>query len=197
MKQTSKRLISLMLALGFVVAAFIIFFDLIQPTYGDLQTLKGKQLSAENFLASEQNIVNQVKKLVSQYASDAQTENSLALAMPSGPDVAGALAQVYGIGQNNNVTIQNINFSAPVTSAQASRSPNQILKPTGTFAIQITANGSYEALKNFLTQLETNIRIFDVTALSLQPAATGAASLVSTTDLFNYSITINTYYQIK
>ncbi len=198
MKQTSKRFASMMLALGFIVASFIIFFDLIQPTYRDLTTLKGKQLSDENFLSSEKNIVAQVKKLVSQYESDTQMQTSLAQAMPSGPDVAGALAQVYGIAQNNSVTIQSMTFSAPVTSAPTSLSPRQqILKPAGTFAIQITATGSYEAFKNFLSQLETNIRIFDVSALSLQPAASGAANLASTVDLFNYSVTVNTYYQLK
>jgi len=44
--------------------------------------------------------------------------------------------------------------------------------------------------------LETNIRIFDVTAISLQPAALAATKTqAANSDMFNYTITVVTYYQ--
>src|SRR3989344_5291652 len=59
MKQSSKRLYSMLLALGFLLAALFIFFDLIQPTYSELQEKKGVQLSSEKLLGEEQRVVDQ------------------------------------------------------------------------------------------------------------------------------------------
>ncbi len=199
----------MLLALFFLVAAFLILFELIQPTYGDLQTKKGMQLSDQSFLTNEQQVVNQAKTLISQYESESQAQNNLGLAMPTGPNVASALAQVYGVATNNGVTISAISLGPPTISLQSqaqaagaggSLTPNQILKPMGTFSIQLTATGSYESMKNFLAQLETNLRIFDLTSLSLQGAATpstnGKGAAAATPDLFTYSFSIGTYYQL-
>lgn len=203
----------MLLALLFLVAAFLIFFDLIQPTYGDLQTKKGKQLSSENFLRDEQHVIDQAKKLIAQYQTESQAQDNLALAMPSGPSVANALAQVYGIAQNNNLTVQSIALSPPMIQLQnqsqgqasagargapTSFSGSQIIKPMGTLSLQVTALGSYESFKNFASQLEANIRLFDLTGLSLQPVgavATGKGSSAAS-NFFTYNITVVTYYQL-
>jgi Tfp pilus assembly protein PilO len=206
MRQSSKRLFSMLLSLIFLVAALIVLFDLIQPTYGDLQTLKGQQLSDENILASEQNIVSQAKNLIGQYQSESQAQSSLALAMPSGPNVASALAQIYGIAQANGITIQNIGISAPLARLQntpsqgSSSSTAQVIKPVGTFSFQLTASGSYESLKNFLSEIETNIRVFDLTAFSIHSAAAAAPSgkgAPVSLDAFSYTFTFQTYYQAQ
>ena len=179
----------MILSLVFLVAAFIIFFQLIEPTYGDLETLKGQELESRNLLANEQNVVGAVKKLLGQYESEGDAANGLALAMPSGPNVASAVAQIYGIATNSSIAIQSMTLSTPsVLLRSQSGDAAQVVRPAGTFSIQISSTGSYEDLKNFLSQLETNIRIFDVTGFSLQPAAKG--------DLFNYTFTVATYYQM-
>lgn len=199
MKQSSKRFMSMLLSLAFIVGAFLVFFELIQPSYTDLSTLKGQRLSAEQFLANEQQIVAQVKKLVVQSQGDQTAAQNLALAMPSGPDVAGALAQVYGIAGNNGVAIKTIGVSPPRTEIATASAAGMVLKPPGTFSLQLSADGSYEAIKNFLSQLETNIRVFDVTALTVQPVAAVAAAgkgPAPTPDAFDYTITVATYYQL-
>src|SRR6185437_8966933 len=99
---------SLLLALLCVVGALVVFFDLVQPAYQDLQQTKGKEVSQESFLANERQVVDQVKSLVSSLSAQAQGEQSVALALPVGQDVAGALAQIYGIASANNIGVQNI-----------------------------------------------------------------------------------------
>lgn len=192
--------------LVFILAAFLVFFDLLQPTYTDLQNKKGTEASSENFLASEQQAVAQAKKLIGQYESESQAESNLALAMPTGPDVAAALAEIYGIAQDSGVTVQNVQVGAPtVQLANQAQSGNvtssagqvQIVKPLGTFPLQVIALGSYENVKNFLSQLETNIRIFDLTMLSMQPTpgAIPGVKTATASDFFTYNLTITTYYQ--
>jgi hypothetical protein len=126
------------------------------------------------------------------------------MALPVGPDVSGALAQIYGIATNANVTIQGAEIStqavqavaAPATTVGAAAATGSIVKPTGTVSFQVTGSASYESFKSFLQELETNIRIFDVTAISLQPAAIAATKTqTANMDMFNYTITVVTYYQ--
>lgn len=201
---------SVLLATAFLVGALLVFFDLIQPTYSDLQMKKGTELSTENAYNDAQQIVSQAKKLLSDYANSSQAQQNLALAMPSGEDIAGAVAQIYGIASANNITIKNITLSPPVIKLPQKQAPgaagavqapltlDQVAKPMGTISIQAGGSGSYESFKSFIQGLETNIRIFDVTAASIQPSAPiiVGGKTIAVQDLFNYSVTVATYYQL-
>src|SRR5438445_71897 len=105
MKQTSKRMVSIGLALLFVVIALLVFFNLIQPEYATLQDLKGKVVGEEDLLALETKAVEQVQKLVNDFKNKTQDNASVALAMPSNADLAGALAQIYGLAQNTGIAV--------------------------------------------------------------------------------------------
>ncbi len=202
----------MILSVVFLAASFLMFFQLIQPAYSDVQTLKGKELSTKSALEKEQQAIEQAKTLIAQYQSESQAQNNLALAMPAGPNVAGALAQLYGIAQNNGIAINAMSVSAPaIQLAQGAQQKSgtasgggQIIKPRGTVSIQVSALGSYENLKSFIAQIETNLRVFDLTSFSIQAPSGGVAVVDSggkgapaaNPDLFGYNITVVTYYQL-
>jgi Tfp pilus assembly protein PilO len=205
MKQSSKRLISVFLAMVFIVAAFVLFFDLVQPTYSDMKALRSKQLGEENYLENQAALVKQVQTILNTYQNEAQGAQNVGLAMPSGEDIAGALAEIQGIAANNGITIASIAVSPPAIQVRAAvggaiaSSSVQLMRPLGSFTFKLAASGSYESFKNFLSEIETNIRIFDVKTVSFQPAAaasTGAKAAPSQ-DAFNYTITVATYYQTQ
>ncbi len=193
----------MIITLGFLVGALLIFFDLLQPAYGDLQQKRGEQVSKEALLTSEQQVVTQAKTLLTKYESETQAQTSLALAMPSGQNVANAIAQIYGIAQGNSIIVKSIGVSVAAVQQQISTardsnvslSASQIVKPMGKISLQFSGNGSYENLKTFLSQLETNIRLFDLTGFSLAPQANIGSGPVSQ-DAYTYGITADTYYQL-
>lgn len=208
MKQTTKRLSSALIALLLLVAALVVFFDLIEPEYTTVQSLRGQAESIQIQLANEQNIVKQVQGIVSTYQSQSAQVQEVNLAMPIGQDSSEALAQIYGIAANSGLSIQNLAISAQASSAGgagtagavasgAARSAGAVIKPKGSLSFQITAVGNYEALKTFLKGLENNIRVFDVTGIGINPVATinGPSSAGTTQDLFTYTITVVAYYQ--
>jgi hypothetical protein len=204
MKQETKRLSSIIIAALIIAAALVVYFEFIVPAYTNLQLVKGQEESEATLYSNEQQVVSKVKSLLTTYQSDASSSQSVAMALPVGPDVSGALAQIYGIATNANVTVQGTEIStqavqavaAPATTVDAVAAAGSIVKPTGTVSFQITGSASYESFKSFLQELETNIRVFDVTAISLQPAAIVATKTQAvTTDMFNYTITVVTYYQ--
>jgi hypothetical protein len=169
-----------------------------------VQALRGKQLGEQNYLTSQTALVKQVQTTLNTYQNEAQGSANVSLAMPSGEDIAGALAQIQGIATNNDIDITGVTVTAPEiqvsktgTSLSSSTSP---IKPLGSFAFKLTGSGSYESLKNFLSEIETNVRIFDVETFSLQPMAVTTVPGSKTTpsrDAFNYSITVDTYYQTQ
>jgi len=195
----------MIIALLFLAAAFVVFFDLVQPSYGTMEDSRSKLIGEQESFATEKALVSQAKSLIAAFASGNGQQPNVALAIPTGEDVAGALAQVEGIAQNDNVSITNITIGSPMLHAAAAGSLNQAgtsgtVKPIQAFTLALTGSGSYEGLKNFLTALETNIRIFDVQNFSIQPMATVAGATKNATpvsrDLFNYNMTIETYYQL-
>jgi Tfp pilus assembly protein PilO len=206
MKQSSKRLISVFLAFAFILAAFISFFDLVQPAYSDAKALRSKQLGEENYLKDQTALVKQVQMNLTAYQNESQSAANIALAVPSGEDIAGALAEIEGIAANNGIVMQGVNVTPPViqvhsaAAGEAASSSAALMKPLGSFTLKLVAAGSYESFKNFLSELETNIRIFDVKNVSLQPSSivvVAGAKSVPSRDVFNYALTVATYYQMQ
>lgn len=208
MKQENKQLYSIILAGIILVAALVVYFEFIVPSYTNLEAVKGQEESETTLYANEQQIVSQGKSLLVTYQSETSSSQSVAMALPVGQDISGALAQIYGIAANSNLTIQNIGVSVQAVNAAAPQgggtgsaiagaaAAGSVIKPTGTVSFQISGAGSYESFKSFLQGLETNIRIFNVMAISLQPAAVAATKTqAANSDMFNYTVTVITYYQ--
>ncbi len=202
MKQESKRLSSIIIAALIVAAALVVYIEFIVPTYTNLETVKGQVESEAAAYANEATLVSQVKSLLTTYQSDSSSSQTVAMALPVGRDISGALAQIYGIASNTGVTVSATAVSTQAVQAVAPSSAGgeddagSIIKPTGTVSFQVNGSGSYEAIKNFLQGLSTNIRIFNVTAISLQPNVISATKTqAANSDMFAYTITVVTYYQ--
>lgn len=208
MKQGSKQLYSIIIAAIIIVVAVVVYLEFIVPAYTNLEAIKGQAESEATLYANEQQIVSQGKSLLTTYEHEASSSQSVAMALPVGQDISGALAQVYGIATNSDLTIQNVGVSVQAVAAASSQgagaggqiadaaAAGSVIKPTGTVSFQISGFGSYESFKSFLQGLETNIRIFNVTAISIQPGAVAATKTqAGNPDVFNYTITVVTYYQ--
>ncbi len=208
MKQTTRQFSNILLAFLILAVAVFAFFYFVQPEYGNLMTLKGIMANDQQFLATQQKIAAQVQAALSTEGSQSSSSQAVALALPVGPDTAGALAQIYGLASANGIIVESVGVSlqtatqaAPQsTSASASGTANlaSLIQPAGSITFQIAATGSYEALKTFLEGLETNVRIFDVTGLSIKPvpAVTTAGAVANgAQDLYNSNMTVVAYYQ--
>jgi hypothetical protein len=210
MKQSAKRLFSMFLALFFLIATFVLYFDLVQPAYNSVQLLRG-QLAGENqALASEKALVTQAQTLIAAYKQGHGQTAGVSLAIPDGEDVAGALAQMEGIASNNNVVLTGVSISTPGLATDIPQSittngtTTATMRPLGSYSVNLTGSASYENFKSFLDELETNIRIFDVktVAFSPSPSATGVAGgrgsgLGATArDSFDFVVSVQTYYEL-
>ncbi len=201
MKQSVKRLISSVLSLLLVLAAFVVFLNFIQPVYSEVSQLKGQVLGQSDLVAREQAVIREVQKLVAVYDQSSALRDSVSAALPQVPDLAGALTQLNGLAGLNHLIAQAYALSvpAPVIPEDARRNPDRpgsgsLVRPVNSVIFQIKLLGTYEDLKNFLKNLEANIRVMDVRSLNIQPG-TGQQTGKTAANFFQYDLTVAAYYQ--
>lgn len=195
MKQSLKRLLSLILALFMIVAAFIVFFQFTQPEYRGIQIVLGEQSGRLAFIEKQESAISQVKKLIDAYKGDLDFQVLVSNSFPQDPETSGAISQLSGLIELNNLSLKS--FSVQKTKAQqaniaaqaATGGSGNLVKPISTLTFKLELLGTYEDMKRLIDNIETNIRIFDVKNFSLTPAAK------SNQNLYNYSLEVATYYQ--
>lgn len=177
-----------------VIGAAIVFFQFVRPAYTETQTVRAEVISRQNFMEQQSASIEAAQRLIERFRSDTAVQETVSRVLPSTPDVGGALYQLVAIAGQYNVQIisttaqtPQIAISAPKTS---SSSPTSAVRPLGIATFQVKFNARYDDLKPMLEKLESNVRLMDVTAISIaQGPATAPGQL--TVDL-----TVATYYQV-
>ncbi|MEK7212729.1 MAG: type 4a pilus biogenesis protein PilO [Patescibacteria group bacterium] len=195
MKQSAKRLISSVTALLLIVAAFVSFFNLVKPAYSEVFKLRGEETSLEGLKKSQGEIVLKIQKLIATYNDADEARETVSRVLPATPSLAEALAQVNGLALNNTLTPQFISVSSinvPVQVEGEKKSVGAMIRPIVPVVFQIKLTGSYGDFKKFLDNIQTNVRLFDIGNLTVQPINTqGKVSR----DLYSYDLSVVTYYQ--
>jgi hypothetical protein len=192
MKHATQRLFSFGIGIVLIVAALVLFFNFVQPAYSEAQALKAEKMSQDNFFLNQQNTLKQVQAAVAAYQGDGNPQTSANLALPSRKDEANVLNQVSVLSQNYQLAVQSITMTTPgakATKAAKAGATASLTKPVGVMNMQLRAAGSYQNIKSFLSSLESNIRIMDVTGLVLTPVGK------SNQDYYTLDVSVAAYYQ--
>ena len=205
MKQTTKRFLSMILGVVFFVGSIVIYFQLIQPAYGETLKLKSTKASLQSFLDKEKQAIDTVKQLISDYnTKNEKIQQTVSLVLPTDPDVSGAVTQLYGLSQNNNLQFKDVKISVPGLSSASSQAkgldPSNLAlalqRPIGTLSLSTVLVGSYDDFKEFLSQLQSNIRIFDIKTLLMSPVINiGKDKIPQAIEKYTFSFSVSTYYQ--
>lgn len=190
MKPSTKRLVSLVGALVLVFAALVVYFNLTVPEYDVIDKTRGDVASRQLLSDAQQGAIKQVQKLISDYQGKNQIRDTVSLALPTVLDQGGILHQVQTLASVNKLSMQSFSISAPVSqSISVAASSSAIIRPIGNLNFQFRVVGTYEDFKNFLGNLETNIRIFDIRSASVDPLGK------PNQDFYGFDLTVVTYYQ--
>lgn len=194
-----------------MVGAVVVYFQFVRSEYSKTTALKGEKLSLQSFFESEKAAVNRVRDLINSYKKEnQQIQQTASLVLPSSPDIAGALAQLYGLSNLADLVFQDVSMSvsglsnAPGASAKGLQPGNleaALQQPIGTVSFNLRLTGSYDDFKMFLSKLQTNMRIFDVKTVTMNPvpkvAFPGARleSLPPGAERYDFSVVVSAYYQ--
>lgn len=194
--QTSagKRLFSMVVTLVCLVAAAVVFFQFVRPAYSDTQAVRAEVISRQDFLDDQRASIEAAQKIIQKYQSDTQVQETVSRVLPATPDLGGALYQLTSIASQYNVQVLSTTAQTPQLSlAQApktaSSTPTSSVRPLGIATFQVKFNARYDDLKAMLEKLESNVRLMDITAVSVAPSNVSGVLAVD--------LTVATYYQVS
>jgi len=190
MKQTTKRFLSLIISFSLFLVTLIVYFSFIVPANKQGQDEKAQMLSRQDFINSQKSAITQVKNLITSYKGEGQLQEVVSSILPFSADMAGAFSQITGLAQASHLLVANLIVGTSIDLPSAGDASSQLqIKGYSSEDFQVQMTGSYEDFKSFLSNLETNIRIFDVRKIEILPAGK------PNQDIYNYNLTVTTYYQ--
>ncbi len=169
-----------------ILIVFLSYYFILEPKYQqvgvggryNLDTLKDKLSERERYLEN-------LKKLTANYQKISQADiNNLKNILPNQKDIPGIFVQLQALAEEYNFLLSGVSINeVPKEVKKGKESPEKISKLNISLnLIGSGESGNYAELKDFLSALEDNLRLFDVNAVYFTP------------DSPNYSINIFSYY---
>ncbi len=178
-----------------IITSIGLFFGYIDPNYkgtgatGDYTTMGIIPLRAE--LAKYQDIAKSSNSIVSERDNLVKKKNTISnddqarleRLLPSNIDNIRLIIEISQIAANRGLVAKNISVSSNAKPATAAIGPNDSLY--GTLTMNFTVNASYSNFLNFLSDLENNLRLVDITNITFGSSDSG---------FYDFSVTLNTYW---
>ena len=175
------------LSLILIVASLGAFFGYINPTYTHIEDLTAENNQYNQALDNSKALLSERDNLLTKLKSFTQDDlNRLQTLLPDAIDGVRLIIELDSIASNYGLKIRN--FSTGATNQTAS---NQAVlgagnSPYGTYTLTFTTTASYQTFIAFLSALEHNLRLMDVTGVTFSAPSTNSA--------YDFTITINTYW---
>ena len=188
MKDSSKRLMSLLASLLLVAGSFFLFVTLIEPAYDTVNGLRGTVASRTATYAEQQEVVAEASALFERYESVTVLREAIARAIPHEAEYATLVNQLGSIARISNLILESVEpHAVPSRGASPRASSARTLPAPEVIQINLRLAGTYESFKAFLERIETNIRVMDLVRLSIVPGKSGTT--------YSYDVVVHTYYQ--
>ena len=193
MKASSKRILSILFSAIFLLGTLIVYGNLIQPEIDTASGLQSTVASKTNLLNNQKTAVAQVSSIISQFQNTATLQKTVTLAMPLGPDTTSILNQWQAIAQASGVTLQALNVQPGAPAFGAPAATSTLVQKLGNVSVSFSAIGPYPALKQFLEELETNVRVTNVDTFNFTSASTGGQG--GTNQIYTLQANVSAFYQ--
>ncbi len=188
MKPSEKRslifLIIIVMVIFIITVFFVALLPLVRQSLSLSEVLKQKQ---QEFNIQNQNL-EKAMSFLSEYRQATADKELVALILPPKEEIPQIIHQIIESTKINSLAYQGINFSAggfiniATSSAQKSaqeQSARELTKSYGYVAVSIDVSGTYGNIKQWLKFIESNMRLMDITEISISLAQDGSTPLAS------------------
>ena len=193
-------MIRLITAIITAVIAGGIFFFYTQPAY-DIVRADQAQIDQYNQALDKAAQLQQLKQtLLSRYnAFDSGSLDHLQKLLPDHVDNIGLILELDNLAGRYGLALQNVDVSTPSTQAPSAKSTVGSLgdanRAYSSLTLTFSTQGSYDSFVQFLSDLQSSLRIVDIVSLTVSPASTGSGAHAGATQpLYTYQITLRTYW---
>lgn len=158
------------------------YYFVLEPKY--LEIKAGGRFSletAQQKLEDYKNYSNNLNQVISNYQKiDSQQLAKIKAILPTDKEVADLFIQMQNLGGRHNFLISDISLNDVTDTAKNAGS--KVKKMEVTLNLAAKSGTGYQSLKELLSDLEYNLRLFDVNAVHFNPQSAA------------YSVSLYTYY---
>lgn len=180
------RIITILLLLG--LSYYTVFF-LVKPKWDEINVLKAQAASYKETLDNIQKMRELRNSLVTQYNSVSDDEKKrLDKIFASSMNEGELMVMFDNIAKSSSVVLSDISFS-PKNETQSSANQSSAANPYKTYGFNLEVNGSYNAFKEFLKNLEKSLVLSDIASITFDASSKDSSKSKSVaSDIYKYSI---------
>lgn len=193
-------MIRLILATIAFIAAGAIFFLYTQPAYDTVQATQA-QIAQYNAALDKATELQQLKQsLLARYnAFDPNSLARLQKLLPDHVDNIALILDLDSIASRYGLAMQNVDIATSDSQTPTNQTPVGAIGGSNqaydSLTLTFSTQGTYDSFIQFLTDLETSLRIVDLVSLTISPAAAANGPQgPSSQSSYNYNITLRTYW---
>lgn len=184
------RYLFLLLIIATCVGVFVM---LIKPKYDSLESLRedvrvqtANLATAEQLKKSRQNLIDTYNKIPKQNIDDLRT------LLPDSVDNIRLIIQIDSLATKNGLSkLRNVDYQVAQETTVAEGDTAAPKEAYGEFVMSFQTVGDYKSFLTFLSDLEYNLRIVDVTDVVFEKSTTPSGVVL---DTMIYKVTLKTYW---
>jgi Tfp pilus assembly protein PilO len=196
-----------------VVIAVSGFFVFIQPTYKEITDLNTQIVSYNQALDNSRSFAEERDKLVNKNNSISLEDKSrLQKFLPDNVDNIRLILEIGNIASPYGMVLEDVKYDTLTQSSTTSSTsgtpatPSTSAKTTqsnqdyGTWNLEFSTQGTYNNFLNFVKDLESNLRIVDISSIQFSsntgtgPTGVGVGVTPNNSNIYKYSFKIKTYW---
>ena len=196
------RFIMPIILIGIAISVFFMFTD---PLYNEISTLKTQVASYNDALNNSKALENERDKLTAKYnAINPDNLAKLVKLLPDNVDNIRLILEIEQIASPYGMVLKDVKYNtidtnatvAATAVAQGGGNAKPMSKDYGTFDLEFSTSGSYDNFINFTKDLESNLRIVDISSISFSSDTTNTVVSAKTTspEIYKYNFKIKTYW---
>ena len=190
MRASTKRFYSILLGIAFFAGAMYVYSNYARSAYDKVKVLKGERAAKIRLLDESQKAVEIVDTLLAKYQSLSSLQDSISRALPVGEEIPAILNQIQGLASldGRKMEIDSISFQyLPIEYPKE----KTFLRPYGAIRVSVRMRSNYADLKSFLSALQKNIRLLDISSLKIDGGGKGSNPALT------FDLAVDAYYQLK
>lgn len=168
-----------------------IFISFVRPRYHDIQAMRAQIAASDTNLETADKLKESREALIAKYNSIPKADlDNLKTLLPDSVNNIRLIIQINSLANKNGLSIlRNVEYQTDQEKATTT-TPEAVRKPYGEFTISFQTVGQYKNFLAFLSDLEQNLRLVDVTEVQFSTNELGSQSGTSMT----YKVTLKTYW---
>lgn len=173
----------------FIIISVILFFTVTDSNYKKVQEYKIKYSEYEDVLNKSKQLLEKRRSLQDKYNSFSKEDMSrLEKLLPNAVDNVRLIIDMDEIAKRYGLVIKNVRLDDTKIRNGSKDSVATITaggEKYGVIPMGFSVSADYQTFIQFLQDLESSLRIVDVTNISLKPSATG---------VYSFDVSLKTYW---